>query len=453
MSHHSLRWRFTLGFITLQLVTIIASFALVLYIATLSSPRGAVPSTWYPQEISKSVTIDQNGNAAIHPTQALQTVMDEWPTSWFVVRLADGTTLRHGEIPKDIAENAAFLDDFRSVELRGYVDAPDRQATIDKIQTAAGEATVLAGGVAMSLYQLTFVVGQIAIGIPALILVVITLVGVPWVSKWSLRSLKELTDRLNKVDFEARGGVVDENGLPRELLRVVQEINLALNRLDAGFEKTERFFVNAAHELRTPIAVLQVRTDTLPQSDEKLHIQRSIKRLTAITNQLLDLERYRQNQPISEKIDLTHLLSKVVADLAPFAISEGYEISFDSDDLKVFMEGDEEALDRAFTNLVRNAIQYGGGRGDITVKVETNGSVSISDEGIGIANELHPRIFEPFFRVNPHGSGAGLGLSMVNEIIERHGGFIELRSSPGQGSVFVIRWRNALRLKVHRQEY
>jgi hypothetical protein len=63
MSHHSLRWRFTLGFITLQLVTVIASFALVLYIAALSSPRGAVPSTWYPQEIAKSVTIDRNGNA------------------------------------------------------------------------------------------------------------------------------------------------------------------------------------------------------------------------------------------------------------------------------------------------------------------------------------------------------------------------------------------------------
>jgi signal transduction histidine kinase len=299
MSRHSLRWRFTLGFITLQLVTVIASFTLVLYIATLSSPRGAVPSTWYPQEIAKSVTIDRNGKAAISPTQALLTVMDEWPTSWFEVRLADGTTLRHGKIPHDIAENAAFFDNFRSVELRGYVDTPDRQATIDKIQTAAGEATVMAGGVLMSLYQLVFVVGQITIGVPALILLIVTLVGVPWVTKWSLRSLKQLTERLNRIDFEARGGVVDETGLPNELLRVVREINLALNRLDAGFERTERFFVNAAHELRTPIAILQVRADTLPQSDEKLHIQKSIKRLTAITHQLLDIERYRQSQPIS----------------------------------------------------------------------------------------------------------------------------------------------------------
>ncbi|MES5048156.1 HAMP domain-containing sensor histidine kinase [Rhizobium nepotum] len=446
MSHRSLRWRFTLGFITLQLLTIIASFGLVLYIATLSAPRGAVPSTWYPQEIAKSVTIDQNGVVAVSPTQALRTVMDERPTSWFAVRLADGTTLTHGVIPKDIGENAAFLDNFRSVELRGYVDAPDRQATIDKVQTAAGEATIMAGGVSMSLYQLVFVVGQITIGVPALILLLVTLVGVPWVTKWSLRSLGTLTDRLNKVDFEARGGVVNETGLPKELLRVVREINLALNRLDAGFEKTERFFVNAAHELRTPLAIVQVRSDTLPQSEEKLHIQKSIKRLTAITNQLLDIERYRQNPPISKKIELTHLLSKVVADLAPFAISEGYEISFESDVSNVSLEGDDEALDRAFSNLVRNAIQYGGGRGDIVVKVKADGSVLISDQGIGIAGDLHSRIFEPFYRVNPHGSGAGLGLSMVNEIVEKHGGFIELKSSPDHGSVFAIRWRNALQI-------
>lgn len=452
MSHHSLRWRFTLGFITLQLLTIIASFGLVLYIATLSAPRGAVPSAWYPQEISKSVTVDHNGKAAIDPTPALKTVMDEWPTSWFVIRLADGSTVRHGEMPIDIAENAAFLTNFRSVELRGYVDAPDRQATIDTMSTAAGEATVLAGGVSMSLYQLVFVVGQITIGVPALILLVVTLVGVPWVTKWSLRSLRQLTERLNRIDFEARGGVVDERGLPSELLRVVSEINLALNRLDAGFEKTERFFVNAAHELRTPIAIVQVRADTLLQSNEKLHIQRSIKRLTAITNQLLDIERYRQNPPISQDIELTHLLSKVVADLAPFAISGGYDISFDTDVFKVSMEGDNEALDRAFSNLVRNAIQYGGGRGDIAVRVEADGSVVISDQGVGIAKELHSRIFEPFYRVNPHGSGAGLGLSMVSEIIEKHGGLIELRSSPGQGSVFAIRWRNALRIERRRQE-
>ncbi|MDP9838764.1 signal transduction histidine kinase [Neorhizobium huautlense] len=453
MSHHSLRWRFTLGFITLQLVTIIASFGLVLYIATLSAPRGAVPSAWYPQEISNSVTVGHNGKATIDPTPALKTVLHEWPTSWFLIRFADGSTLRHGEMPKDIAENAAFLTNFRSVELRGYIDAPDRQATVDTMSTAAGEATVLAGGVSMSLYQLVFVVGQITIGVPALILLVVTLFGVPWVTKWSLRSLRKLTDRLNKVDFQARGGVVDENGLPKELLRVVREINLALNRLDAGFEKTERFFVNAAHELRTPIAIVQVRADTLPQSDEKLHIQKSIRRLTAITNQLLEIERYRQNPPISQTIELDHLLSKVVADLAPFAISEGYEISFDTDVFKVPMEGDDEALQRAFSNLVRNAIRYGGGRGDIAVKVEADGSVLISDQGIGIAQELHSRIFEPFFRVNPHGSGAGLGLSMVNEIIGKHGGFIELRSSPGQGSVFIIRWRNALRVEMHRREH
>ncbi|WP_286157247.1 HAMP domain-containing sensor histidine kinase [Sinorhizobium sp. RAC02] len=79
-------------------------------------------------------------------------------------------------------------------------------------------------------------------------------------------------------------------------------------------------------------------------------------------------------------------------------------------------------------------------------------SVLICDQGIGIAGELHSRIFEPFYLVNPQGSGAGLGLSMVNEIIEKHGGFIDLRSTPCQGSVFAIRWHHALRIERHRQD-
>lgn len=443
MKSYSLRWRFTIGFIVLQIFTIAVSFALVLYVATRSSPDGAVPSIWLSEEISKSVSVGANGQAALVPTQSLASMMEKWPSLWFVVNVADGSSLAHGQIPDDIAANISFLASFRSVELRGYVNTPERQVRVDKMQTAAGEVTILAGGVSMSLFQLTFLVGQIVIGVPAVILVVITIVGVPWVTKWSLRSLNDLTDRLNKIDIQARGTVIDDRRLPKEVLRVVRGINMALRRLDTGFEATERFFVNAAHELRTPIAILQVRADTLPQSDEKVHLQRGIKRLTAITNQLLDIEKYRQKPPSKTSFDLTAVVSRVVADLAPFAIAEGYEISFESDANEVFMEGDPEALERAFANLVRNAIQYGGKRGDIAVRIEADGSVLVSDQGSGIPEDQLSRIFEPFYRINSQGSGAGLGLSMVGDIVERHEGFVEVVSSAGKGSSFAVRWRNA----------
>ncbi|GEM_PF-2526560 len=294
---------------------------------------------------------------------------------------------------------------------------------------------------AMSQYGLILLLGNLAIGVPSIILAAITLLGVPLVTRWALRSFNDLTGRLNEIDFGARGGVVDVRGLPREMRRVVDGINKALRRLDSGFETTERFFVNAAHELRTPIAILQVRVDTLPSGKEKAHLQSGIKRLTAITNQLLDIEKYRQKPASKTQVELNSLVSKVVADIAPFAFTEGYEISFDTHSEQAFVTGEPDALERAFTNLVRNAIQYGGKSGEISVIVETDGSVQISDQGIGIAADKHARIFEPFYRVNPHGSGAGLGLSMVHDIVTSHGGFIQLESSPGAGSTFIVQWR------------
>lgn len=441
MKSTSLRWRFTLGFITLQLCAVVASLALVLYIASSIKTDGAITSIWLSQEVADSVHLGADGKPGLSPTPSLTKMMRESPSLWFVVTLPNGDTLSHGDMPTDMAASADVLRTFRSTELHGYVNDPASVARLERLDTEAGEATIFAGGVSMSQYGVTVMLGNIAIGVPALILAAITLIGVPLVTRWALRSFNDLTARLDKIDFNARGGIVEEKGLPGEVLRVVDGINMALQRLDSGFEKTERFFVNAAHELRTPIAILQVRIDTIPPSAEKSSLQSGIKRLTAIANQLLDIEAYRQRPSRKIQVDLNGTASKVVADLAPFAIADGYEISFDSKADQAFVIGDPEALERAFANLVRNAVQYGGKAGEICVEVEDDGSVLVSDQGSGIPGDKHARIFEPFYRVSPHGVGAGLGLSMVDEIVTRHGGYVELVSSPGAGSTFAVRWR------------
>lgn len=442
MNAYPLRWRFTIGFMVLQLCAIIASLSLVLYAASGLKSEDAISSIWLSNQIAKSVQVKDDGEAILVPTGRLATMIAQSPSLWFVVELPQERVITHGEIPAKVAENISFLRAFRSAELQGYVDDPMSVARLERTETAAGEAVIFMGGLPMSQYGLILLLGNLAIGVPSIILAAITLLGVPLVTRWALRSFNDLTGRLNEIDFGARGGVVDVRGLPREMRRVVDGINKALRRLDSGFETTERFFVNAAHELRTPIAILQVRVDTLPSGKEKAHLQSGIKRLTAITNQLLDIEKYRQKPASKTQVELNSLVSKVVADLAPFAFNEGYEISFDTHSEEAFVVGEPDALERAFTNLVRNAIQYGGKSGEISVIVETDGSVQISDQGIGIAADKHARIFEPFYRINPHGSGAGLGLSMVHDIVTSHGGFIRLKSSPGAGSTFTVRWRD-----------
>lgn len=441
MNSTSLRWRFTLGFIILQFCAIAASLILVFYLVSDVKRNGAITSIWLLQEVADSVRGSQDQRAYLSPTRSLTRMIEESPTLWFLVKLGDGTFLSHGEVPGNVAAGESFLENFRSVDLHGYLDDPTSVAKLDRLDTAVGEAIIFAGGVSMSQYSLIVMLGNIAIGVPALILAAITLVGVPLVTRWALRSFNDVTDRLEKIDFGARGGVVDSLGLPREVWRVIDGINMALRRLDTGFEATERFFVNAAHELRTPIAILQVRIDTLAPGAEKSHLQAGIKRLTTIINQLLDIEKYRQKPPTKTVVELNEIVSKVVADLAPFAIAEGYDVSFDSQVKQVFVIGDPEALERAVTNLVRNAVQYGGQAGDIQVGIESDGSIYVADQGQGIPGDKQARIFDPFYRVSPHGSGAGLGLSMVDEIVTGHGGYIELASKPGKGSRFVVRWR------------
>ncbi|GLU29145.1 HAMP domain-containing sensor histidine kinase [Brucella sp. NBRC 12950] len=442
MTTTSLRWRFTLGFIVLQLCAVIASLGLVFYLLSGIKPDVAITSVWVSQEIADSIDLGPDRRPRLEPTAKLTEMMNDAPDLWFVADMGNDTILVHGAPPDNIADNIQFLRTFRSVELHGYLDDPMSVARMERFDTQAGKATIFAGGISMSQYGLTVLLGNLAIGVPALILVAISLIGVPVVTRWALRSFSVLANRLDRIVLDTRGALVEEHGLPNEVLRLVRDINKALRRLDSGFEATERFFVNAAHELRTPIAILQVRIDTLSPSADKTHLQTATKRLTVIANQLLDTEKYRQKPQQNLPIDLNRALSNVVADLAPLAIAEGYEISFDSDAEDVFIRGDAEALERAFVNLVRNAVQYGGGRGQISVGIEADGSVTVADQGCGIADDKQARIFEPFYRVSPHGSGAGLGLSMVNEIVTRHGGYVEVSSAPGEGSIFAVRWRD-----------
>ena len=113
---------------------------------------------------------------------------------------------------------------------------------------------------------------------------------------------------------------------------------------------------------------------------------------------------------------------KMAAELAPLAIAAGYEISFESAIEHIPVRGDEEALERALTNLIQNAIQHGGRKGGIAVRVEPPATISVTDDGPGINTCDLERVFEPFYRSQGHGRGAGLGLNLVQEIVRRHGG-------------------------------
>ncbi|MEF9606020.1 HAMP domain-containing sensor histidine kinase, partial [Paracoccus sp. PXZ] len=128
----------------------------------------------------------------------------------------------------------------------------------------------------------------------------------------------------------------------------------------------------------------------------------------------------------------------VVAEIAPVAIAAGYQISFQSDVERLERAGNAPALARAITNLIRNAVDHCGGKGEIAVSVLSDGAVAVSDQGPGIPAEHQELIFEPFYRVTPKSQGTGLGLSLVKQVVTNHGGRVLVQSGE-QGTTITIR--------------
>jgi signal transduction histidine kinase len=266
-----------------------------------------------------------------------------------------------------------------------------------------------------------------------------TLFAIPIVVRRVLTPLAEVAAQAQQIHVDRRGVRLSTQSMPSEAIPLVKAVNEALERLDEGYERQQRFLLDAAHELRTPIAILQTRLESLADGTHKVRLLEDAARLAVLAEQLLDLQRLNpHNGTTAAVIDLVGLARRVAADLAPLAIAAGYELSFDSQIDKFAVLGDQGALERAVANLVQNAIEHGGRRGTIAISVGNGGSIDVSDEGEGIPAEHQERIFEPFHRLHPHSRGAGLGLNLARTVVRRHGGEIAVLRGDRGGACFRI---------------
>jgi signal transduction histidine kinase len=266
-----------------------------------------------------------------------------------------------------------------------------------------------------------------------------TLFATPTVVRRVLARLGEVAGQAEQIHVDRRGTRLSIERVPSEVIPLVRAVNDALGRLDEGYERQQRFLLDAAHELRTPIAILQTRLESLPDGTQKTRLLEDGARLATLAEQLLDLQRLNpQNGAAGTMIDLVAVARRVAVDLAPLAIAAGYELSFDSEAERFAVIGDQGALERAVANLVQNAIEHGGRRGAITIAVGRGGTIDVSDEGEGMPVEFRERIFEPFHRLQPRARGAGLGLNLARSIVQRHGGDIAALAASRGGACFRI---------------
>ena len=254
----------------------------------------------------------------------------------------------------------------------------------------------------------------------------------------ALRPLSKAAEQAQKIEMRALGHRLTEEGIPGELLPLVAAINAALARLQAGTDRQRMFMANAAHELRTPVAILQARVDGLPASlESRRGLQRDLHRVRLAVEQLLTFAQLDELEALAdEPVELVATIRAVVADHAPLAIRVGREIEYAPLVAHAWVLGDTRGIEGAMANLIDNALRAEPAGGRICVCIRVGIAIEVIDHGPGVSADDAERIFEPFWRKDERQPGAGLGLAIVRQVAQLHRGSISVHETRGGGATF-----------------
>ena len=273
-----------------------------------------------------------------------------------------------------------------------------------------------------------------------------------FISGHALRPIREFSDKIEEVQAQnLSDSRIEENNV-KELNQLGISYNKMLERLSEAFEIQRQFTANAAHELRTPLALMQVQLDLYNSASHPGNDADTLQTIKMVTEQndklnrmvktLLDMSEL-QTVGRDDKIILDAIVEEVLADLEPLAVEKNIKLIGKCEDAT--MIGSDILIYRLVYNLVENAIKYNHPLGQVTVTAYQRNKhvyLSVEDTGSGIPKELRERVFEPFFRVDKSRSrelgGVGLGLALVHEIVRVHDGSISIKSNPAGGTIFEV---------------
>ncbi len=287
-----------------------------------------------------------------------------------------------------------------------------------------------------------------------LITIAVTIVSAAiayFVSGQALKPLRKLSQQAEKIDQDSISDIRLNEDTVKEFRQLSVSVNLMLDRLSESFATQRQFSGNAAHELRTPLAIMQTKLELFAAEHKNMEgdtaeLVRSqaeqLDRLSKLVHTLLEMSNL-SSAPRSDRIELAPLVDEIITDLAPLASQN--DITMEQDCDNVVITGSDALIYRLVFNLIENAVKYNRQGGSVSVSVHkenNNAIVCVSDTGCGIPEECRESIFQPFFRVDKSRSrqmgGVGLGLALVHEIAVLHGGSV--RAEPGNkpGTVFIV---------------
>lgn len=262
------------------------------------------------------------------------------------------------------------------------------------------------------------------------------------VARIGLRPLRLAALQAESIGPGAVSMRLPKDGLPREVYALVSSVNRALDRLEIAFHSQQRFIADAAHELRTPIAVIKAHVGILPKSAEIESLKDEIRAAERLVNQLLDSARLDVLVlDAADLVDLNQIVHEVAVQLGPTAIKSGKSLEVVPCPRKVEVNGCHDMLACAVRNLVENAIRFTAPATPVTIVVSYPPALEVRDHGPGVKVEERERIFKRFWQGGrDRGGGAGLGLDIVARTVAALGGSISVDDAPGGGAVFTLRF-------------
>lgn len=379
--------------------------------------------------IAEAIVRGSDGRLAVHVTPSLAALRTESPALWFVVEDDAGRNVQFGQVPAQYAAFTSVLPNLSYGHIRDRFPPHALSAVIRREASPIGPLTIMGHG-KLTEPSFTVLMASSVAALPIFLLMgLVPLIAIPWIVRRSLAGVTRIAQEAERIDAGRRGVRLTEKQVPAEIAPLVRAVNDALGRLDDGYERQRRFIASAAHELRTPIAILRVKVDAAQEPSTR-RLGRDIERLANLTEQMLDIQRLDTDWH-DRQIDLVALVRRVAGDLAPLLIAAGHSIEVRVEHAQPIC-GDASAIERVVTNLVQNAIDHGGRH--VTVRV-LGPTFEVEDDGPGIPPDERTRVFEPFHRLRPRSAGSGLGLHLVQQVVEHHGGHVSILGAPGGGTI------------------
>jgi signal transduction histidine kinase len=386
-------------------------------------------------------TVVEGQYLTVRPTPALEELKADSPNLWYVVSAGDlvseyGSEHRpalpfafpyHGPVGSSVFSTL----DQKSTFCLAAVQRGPLQLTM-----MVGEPQVRFGRIARN-----FLVRSIfSIILLALAFAATVAIGSALAARFVSRGIERVARRALAIDPSAPQGLISLSEVPYELKPLVEALNRAFGEIDAYIRMQRRFLGNAAHQLRTPLTLLRAKIEDVTEPALKVELVRDVRRLTSLVSAMLDLARLQNHAIEKRPIDLGEITLDVLADFGPSALDAGIELALEQDEQgPLLVQGVDAAVRSALANLVGNALIHAHGARRIVATV-SHGSISIDDDGAGLPDGAEHKLLEPFQTGNSAGDGAGLGLSIVREIMAAHGGELVISSEPGRGTTMSLRF-------------